>query len=389
MVRFNHYYSDSRIPKRNTNNKRKQPTRPVYKVVESKPKNKKKKKSNSQKSIKMSSCANHYALAVSNPFHPQAVGACIPTFPARRSQKVAAKTIVNVAIGSAGYGWIAIAPTTVANSYCVYHTVSAFTGDSIVCNGVGQVAIVALSGLPYLSTDVWTTGTIHSAAVSGRIVSVGMRSVYTGTNLNMGGMQAAFSHPNHDSIVGWTYSTFTAQKECINLPVSRKPLMITCSAVDPEETTYLDSNMMNMMANSENDAKRQLYFPFSQGQKADPAWNVEGAPVMGIFYTGTPGNSFQVEIIEHVEYVGTPTNSSSTISHADIDGMSKVTNATGESWAIRGANPNITQQEAFASSLFRTLRDNQDVIIPVARAAANAGISYLRGYHRGQYRIEG
>lgn len=337
----------------------------------------------------MSSCANHYALAVSNPFHPQAAGACVPTFPARRSQKVSARTIVQVVIGTAGYGWVAMAPTTIANSYSIYHTGATYGGDHIVCNSTGSVAISGLVNLPYLTTDIFTSGTLGSAGVSARIVSVGMRSVYTGTNLSMGGMQVAFSHPNHDSIVGWTYSTFTAQKESINLPVTRRPLMITTSAVDPEETTYLDANMLNMTANTENDAKRSLYFPFSQGQRADGAWNVEGAPIMGIFYTGEAGNTFQVEIIEHVEYVGTPTNAASTMSHADLDGMSKVTNAAGESWAIRGANPNITQQEAFASSLLKTLKDNQDVIIPVARAAANVGMSYLRGYHRGRYRIEG
>jgi hypothetical protein len=322
-------------------------------------------------SLGLSACAAHYALAVGSPYSREANGACVPTFPARMSQKVTAFQTGAVIVGGQQFGFVGVAPCVANNGGMIYSSTGAYNGTSVdYLNGTG-VFVASLNSLPYSSAQLLGGDVSVPAPVSGRIVSCAIRVRYVGTELNKGGIMYCLVTPDHTNTNGLSMQTLSAYSETIKMPVGRQWTTIVASAIDQSECSYPEESSVP----TGDPTIRQMLYPFSQQNAISPTAQTVGAPIIIIGIQSTAQNSFEYEVVQHVEYIGPLTQSMATKSHSDQNGLSKVTEAAGNVMGLRAAN-GAAQEPSFLASLKKTIIDNQDVVVPLTRMAAQM---YLGG----------
>lgn len=297
----------------------------------------------------------------------------MPTFPARLSQKCSPKLSGSFSIGTESVGFLAFAPCLANSENCLCYSGSTFNATTITMT----------PATPYTGTTVSTFPTMPYAAggfidgtgsagssMAGRFVSVAIRVRYTGTELNRGGTLYAMVRPDHENMNGQSISSISSYKEAIKVPVSRTWTEIVASAVDPDETTFFDATRYLNTGGSGVGTEEYVLsmYPFSQGQHCDSGSPTVGAPIIAFMATGVTGNTFEFEIIQHVEYIGRDTQAMATKSHSDQDGLSKVTNVAGNVQALRNST-NLSQAAAFATGMYDMYREN--------KALAHAGVGIL------------
>lgn len=299
-----------------------------------------------------------------SPFSRQANGACVPTFPARMSQKVSAFVTGNFATGTQGFGFVAVSPTVSNNAPLAYSSISAYNSTAVDCLNVNAQTTV-MSALPYNSSQLLTGDVANPAPVSGRIVSCGLRVRYIGTELNRGGVCYCLVTPDHTNVQGFSMALLSTYSECIKVPVSRQWTTIVASAIDMKECEYPEEATQP----SAESSTRQMLFPYSQQNAILATSLTVGAPIMLFGVASPAGNAFEFEVIQHVEYIGTLTQALATKSHSDQAGLSKVTEAAGTVLANR-ASSGAPQESSFLASLKQTIIDNRDIVVPLTRMAA-------------------
>ncbi len=319
------------------------------------PKQRKKRVKKSTPSVNLSSAVAHYACAIGSPFSPEALSACVPTIPARPSQKVASRQIGTYTIGSAGTGFVAIAPTVVNYAVSIFSTTAGYSSVSISCTP-GTVTKSNITNNPYPIASFIAGGSSIDASIMGRIVSVGLRVRYIGTELNRGGMLMALVEPNHGSIDSYSQTDLTAYRECIRRPVTRNWTTIVAAAIDFKEQIYPDTNeWLSITPNGPNVAQLESTYPFSNGSNLSGS-PTTGAPIMVILTTGTPGNTFEFEVIHHLELIGKPVQSLATPSHSDQEGLSRMIEVKGIADLEAASNSkNTSYEQAFSSSMKSSL----------------------------------
>jgi hypothetical protein len=80
--------------------------------------------------VQLSKCALKYALAIASPFNVAARGACIPTVPAPESFKTTGFIRGTAFIGTAGVGYILVAPCLAKDMPALFCTNALYTGTS-------------------------------------------------------------------------------------------------------------------------------------------------------------------------------------------------------------------------------------------------------------------
>jgi hypothetical protein len=302
----------------------------------------------SQKSpIALSSCALKYALAIAEPFHPNARNACLPVYPSIPSQKVTGFGRFNMVIGTAGTGFVSIHPSVANNGGAVMFTNVAYTQTSlswVTATNVLQtgVQIGSLTNLPYTISQLDTQWSNNGASVTGRIVSVGVRISYTGTTLNESGQYYIYTDPNHNNctVVANTLSALGNLADCDVCSVNRTPCETSIYPVTADETAYGFNAVGAPLSAS--------VYPYSGsceqlngGSYSFNSVNM-GTPVSVIAVTGVPGSTFLVEIVEHVEYTGSNTSALQTPSDADQHGFEIVSAAAARLPTLKMSSPKGT-----------------------------------------------
>lgn len=327
-------------------------------------------------------------MTIAEPFSAQAVGACVPTFPARLSQKTSVKTVGQFHTGSS-IGFLAVSPTVCSNQPFVYYTDGDHTGDTVNIQPYSLAPgthYAVQPGAQFPSAD-YIDGTINDpSTITSRLVSVGIRVRYTGTELNKGGLCYCLVSPDHGNLNFSTIASLNGYKECIKVPVSRKWTEIVISAVDPDETSYPDASdwLATGSSGASNLEYLKMLYPFSQGACITASAPSVGAPIAVIITTGLRHNTFEWEVISHMEHVGRPVQSVSTRSHSDVQGMSDVTDAAGAAQSIRAGN-GMPQKEAVITQLVRTVYENRQEIMQGARMV-NSLIGSMNAYRTPGYR---
>lgn len=313
----------------------------------------------------LSSCAAHYAVAVGSPFSREANGACVPTFPARMSQKITSYKSGTFFVGAQGFGFIGVTPCVANNANAIYHSTASYNGTVIdYINGTG-VAASPMASLPYNSTQLLGGDVTIPAPVTGRIVSVGLRIRYIGTELNKGGMCYCLVTPDHTNTQGFTMDTLATYQETIKVPVGRNWTTIVASAIEQAECAYPEEASVPVG----DTATRRMLYPFSQLNSLASTSLTIGAPIMVVCVTSSASNAFEYEVVEHVEYIGVATQAAATKSHSDQEGLSKVTEAAGNTPAARAASGS-SQEVSFLQQLRKTIYEHRDIVVPLARMAA-------------------
>jgi hypothetical protein len=285
----------------------------------------------------LSKCALKYALAIADPFHPQARNACLPVFPSPNSQKVTGYCRFTVTTGTAGVGYVSLSPTLANNEAVAYYTTGTFTGSTtqaLSANDTLQTGIstATMSNLPYSATQLTGGADKEAAVVIGRIVSCGLRITYTGTTSNESGTFYVYSDPLHENytVVGSNAAGLGLLPDCEVCSITREPCELSVYPIDGNESSYANSWQTSSLT--------PLLYPYSMNTTSfgsggftrvtNIAGVNAGVPVAGIYFTGAQsGATYLVEIITHAEYVGAAPGSAVTPSDSDQRGFEIVTAA--------------------------------------------------------------
>jgi len=264
-----------------------------------------------------------------------------------------------------------MAPTCSNNAAVFWGTDAAYAGgaDTLVSSATVGIFTGLMANIPYTTNDlIGSTGSVSaSPLVTGRIVSAGMRVSYIGTALNRSGIFTSITTPDHENVNGQVVGAYAEANIVSQLRADS--VTVQASGIDTGEVEY--NNDASLGA-----AERDLLtvWPYCAGNSVNATDVYNGAPVMKVSFTGVPGQAFYVELIEHIEYVGSRTSHSLTPSHTDARGFEMVQQAASQMPARRAANPLMSAKRAMSDGL----RDAAHALSPgvnkmVRYAAGRAG----------------
>jgi len=246
-------------------------------------------------------CARDYAKVLINPF--DAPPACLPWPPALRSRKIKSWAKGSFYAqdgalgGTAGFGFIAVKPTMAGDNGFVLHSNTSSTTTNI---NTGLGTTVVTNNSSHNNADFTTD------AVSGRIVSVGLKIRWAGTTLNMNGSAVGLEHPSHQSLLGNTTHDLRAWDRAKLVPITRDWTAITWQPVRPGD------------------------YSFTEGT-AQPSGSDHYNLVIGITTGTQPGElgPFEYEAIINYELVGNDVQGT-TLSYTAVDSTSKIITAVSQ-----------------------------------------------------------
>jgi hypothetical protein len=268
-------------------------------------------------------------------------------------------------------GYIAIAPTCTNNLASIYVTDSTFAGTTLSAGAVGTSAL-------FNTANAYASGAFIPASSStdgmvGRIVAVGLRVRYIGSELNRSGLVYGLVHPAHASLHSYTIPNMTAYRECIRRPVSRAWTTLVASAVNFDESTYPDvSDLIALGTSPYNQAQLEATFPFSTGSSVTSSNPNLGAFIMAFAVTGTEGNLYEWELITHQELIGSQVQNAVSPSHSDQVGLSHIIEVKARADMNAASNTsNAPYEKVFGSSLVEGMQSFAQTSVSAAQAAQN------------------
>jgi hypothetical protein len=353
--------------------------------------------------VMLTQCTARYALACVDPFAPEARGACVPVGSAP-SQKTHAFLRFDVTIGTSGAALLYFSPALSNDCASVFYTTSTWTGSTLMPFSAGGT--LGASGSSATLNAGWTQGshngpynsakfitnevnsTPNDTQVSGKIVSAGLRTQYTGTTLNESGLYYCYHDPSHSSVSGLSAANIGNFGDANVEGVSRKPCTLVVHAVDADEQNYSNSVVTNPTLAA---SVCPLIYPFSGGDyywysnygstttgfaisQSIGGYGVPvGVPVGVIGMTGVAGQTVHVECILHFEYTGLAAAAMLTPTAPDIQGANNVITAALSVPAKKLDNPG----KDVWSLMYEGLQEVAKTGIALAVPAAKAGLAML------------
>lgn len=328
----------------------------------------------------LSTCAAHYAAAISDPFSNRALGACIPTFPQLRTLKKAFKSTFTMVAGSNGIGALSICPTAVND-----RTLAVFSNDASqapysdsstdVARGIlGQGQVYTLSSY---TADDFDTETNHSVHLSARVVSVGVRVQYIGSVTDMEGLLYAYIDPDNSNTNRFSLNQIASLPQTAVQRVTSQPFFVSCSGILPSDFTFNDAAP----------SLRERAYPLGPSQSFSTVDTSVGPAPIKIYYVGAVGAKFFVEVIQHFEIAGPGLGAAGTIGATDPLGFNAVVTAntktrnelSGKSYSP--SNYRAYFMDAVRGALAEMTPDPRSLGAGVARGAkALLGLGARRGH---------
>lgn len=313
----------------------------------------------------LSKCAFKYALAIAEPFHPMAKSVCVPTYPSQPSFKHTAVARFNMAIGTAGVGFITCHPCLANDSPSAFFSTSTFTGAGaliLTANNTVRAGVSSINAnLPYATAQILPTNGAYQLA--GRVVSYGVRLTYIGTTLNTSGSMYCYVSPTHDNTIPTAVDigTLGAVLDCDVDGITRDPCSVSIFGTGYNETSYSNQPQLS---------QTQLLYPFCNAHQSfnggftianSAGINLGSAPGV-VLVTGVAGSQFLCELVVHTEYTGISAVALSTPSEADPDGFQLV-QAAAQQIPLRKTT---TERKSTFNHLIDGLKEVAVAIKPVA-----------------------
>lgn len=305
-----------------------------------------------------------------DPWDARSLGAYIPSECEGPSYKTRTVVRLTVTIGTGGTGFVAFAPTLandvacIASSNSTTYVGTSFDGDN--AGGTGW-AWTTMSALPFTFAQV--SEPTQQKGVSGRIVCFGYKITYAGTEANKGGIYHMIAFPDRGTIAGLGPSTTPTigSYPIANIrAIDRQPMSDALFGLTSNEVCF----------SSINETETSLmYYPFGNG--ADTATDIPLAG--GIFISGAAsGSIFEVDVIQHSEFVGKGAGSYLTPVSADIAGYQSVRSALMELEYNKAGLPSGNQLPAKLAYVRQSLNDanRAPATIVVNRGERNPGGFY-------------
>lgn len=311
----------------------------------------------------MSHCASQYQAALSDPFSNLALGACLPRFPALRSQKLAILSKFLVSTNAEGNGFLHIIPTLANDSICAHFSTSSWTGDSNSVNiSVATAGTeTAQVNSPYSSAQLVAEGI---GSCRGRILSVGARITPVTSVSNLGGLITMYVDPDHSDVNAISGSNTASRPTASTMRVGPKGTVVQIAGIREEEFEYTPNSGSSI----------DILYPFSSSEYSSVDTTVGNAVCKVAFYAGESTQTYWVELIEHCEFIGPLTAGSGTMSHVDPNGFAAV-NA-----AAHATQSSVAGRSYDSSSYARVFAKNvRDILAEFTPDAATVGYVAGRG----------
>lgn len=333
---------------------------------------------------RISKCALQLALALADPWHPGSNGVCVP-FGATNTKKLMSYNRFSVPIGLRGFGYVLVTPTVSQNTPIAYYTDQNFNATDTRVLSAANTLYPGVNRLfpgqiPYLAASF--IGGHGECTLCSRIVSVGIRCRYIGTNLNQSGLIYIMREATHGSVqfrnqqVGGP-GNWGSMKECILESNDRRWHSALDYAHNDDEKTI--TGIGDIGANVTG-----MIYPFSKQQVGyyDPTTNVMysdtvnavpvGVPTLGMLFTGFPGEVMEVDIVEHLEYYGTAADQDSSPTPADPSGMEQVYAAANKTVFQRQAESHRSGWKLLSTELKKGAKELESVALSDVDSAVAA-----------------
>jgi hypothetical protein len=187
------------------------------------------------------------------------------------------------------------------------------------------------------------------------VVSFGLSAQYTGTVFNQGGLYYSLVEPNHGNMENFSTTNLSAYQETVLERVGGRKVWITGTGIDAQEVQYQQND---------NGAPNLAIYPYCQSQSISGSSDVAGGIIACILFTGTPGNTFEVEYVQHQEYIGASASALATPTHSDARGFEMVNTATNRMAQLKVSNPSASHK----SLMDTAMRDVSHELKPYAMA---------------------
>jgi hypothetical protein len=327
--------------------------------------------------VALSHCAAKYATAIGDPWSPFAEGACVPRHPSRPSHKVRGFARFTVTIGTGGVGYALFSPCLSNDYNAIYYSGSSYAGtlvNTAITNLTTGNNIGKITTLPYGAATLQPSDKYTPPSLAGRIVSAAISWQYTGTVSNMGGVVYALVEPNHSNVNQIGDNKVGTYAECLTMRVDNKRHWVGISAIDDSEINYPEPDYNGTVSSN-----LSVNYPYSNGQSLGSSDAAVGGAPIGLYFTGTAGNTFQVEVVEHVEYVGITAQSSITPTHSDARGFEIVQNASARIPALQQEKPEATRPTLMSAALRMVGRELAPVVPLLGKTALRIGAEAVTG----------
>jgi len=341
-----------------------------------------------KRDLPLSECAARYLLASVDPFNPEANGSCIPIANNRSTLKARSILRVSMGAGTKGYGFVQFAPC-VANDYpALFYTNGTYTGDSVDTNPLfitgslaGGINAATVSNLPFKSTALISNSPeFASPTVYGRVVSVGIRITYTGALSATAGVYLWQVHPTHANMTAVSFATMYGDMLTGVRRIDDRTLELTINVKDESEAQFnRTGEITDTSTGQSNILESPSLFPMSNGQVLQST----GLPTTQTLIGGTPliirvggcaaGASFDVQVVQHVEYMGIDANYGCTPSEIDTPGFSAAQDVIESSRSRQLVTPEKPLVEHVMSAV-------ADVGSMLAKSALKQGVSWLSSH---------
>jgi len=265
--------------------------------------------------IRLSACAQKFAIACAAPFSPGAVGACIPRHPSPPSQKISVVSKFNLFTGTGGLGFFAFSPSTTLDAPYGWSTLATYsqTSDLLVLSA-NDTPITGISpryfSLPYNNNEVQNGNATDGYTLEARVISMGVRVTYVGSLMSESGTYTTYISPTHNNVLRYsggsvsTAAQFTALPLARTTAITREPIECSAFPVDENECVYQSQvasnyNLFNPYSGSASFNNSYTFTPSGSAISV-------GAPI-GLIIVQQPTaslGSFLVEVIQHIEYTG-------------------------------------------------------------------------------------
>jgi hypothetical protein len=315
------------MPRKSKSKNRSQKTQQLQVIVRppqprAKSKKVRRKSKQARNSMMLPECTRHYLQALSKPFDPASLGACVPSMPSRPTIKTATWGTGTFAVGAAGFGFLLVSPTVCNDTPMLWATNASFSGTSatFTVNNTAGTSTTGVIPVMFANSifdvgDILPTGTGFGQTTSSRIVAVGIECTCTTPIMNVGGTITALVHPDHRNLYGCTSSSLTGFTGSCSKRIDTKPVRICVGAVSEFERQFSDTSA----AGSAGEERISFAYPFSRTEWLESlsqtnSWNNGAAPI-AICIDGVPGLSYMYRIIVHYEITGTSGQTLATPNH--------------------------------------------------------------------------
>jgi hypothetical protein len=284
-------------------------------------------------------------------------------------------------------GYVPVTATTMASPFPITYA----TSLKNTATGVSTFTGVS-TNTPYSGAQLTATST-GGPAVSGRVVSVGISIQYSADEYLRGGTYYLYSDPNHANCNAIAPNTLGSIAETKVVRITERKEFMMCAGVTEDEWSYYN------LQSYDSGAVAPEVYPFGQSQLLSAGQTTttastttgaygftssapaSGAPMCILIAPSSPSThmaQFEVEIVQHIEFVGTAATAMCTANTADSVGFETVVAAAAQLPARQMANP----QESNEKSMYAAIRDELAHLAPhMARAAGKfaAGYAGARG----------